>query len=57
MQRIVIDTNVYIDWLNSGRYEELLFAPGAVKHLSSIVMMELWAGAGSPEPLKRLHNG
>jgi len=41
MQRVVIDTNVYIDWLNRGKYEAVLFQPGAVKHLSSIVMMEL----------------
>jgi predicted nucleic acid-binding protein len=54
MQRIVIDTNVYIDWLNSGRYEELFFAPGAVKHLSSIVMMELLAGAFAPKDRKLL---
>lgn len=56
MQRIVIDTNVYIDWLNSGRYEEILFAPGAVKHLSSVVMMELWAGAFAPRDRKLLQN-
>lgn len=54
MQRIVIDTNVYIDWLNRGLYEEVLFQPGAVKHLSSIVMMELWAGAFSTRDRKLL---
>jgi len=48
MQRIVIDTNVYINWLNGDRYEKILFAPGVVKHLSSVVMMELWAGAFAP---------
>lgn len=56
MQRIVIDTNVYIDWLNSGQHEAVLFQPGSVKHLSSIVMMELWAGAFAPRDRKLLRN-
>jgi hypothetical protein len=54
MQRVVIDTNIYIDWLNKGLYEEVLFQSGAVKHLSSIVMMELWAGAFSTRDRKLL---
>src|SRR5882672_10785584 len=45
MRRLVIDTNVYIDWLNDGRYGEVLFQSDAVKHLSGIVLMELRAGA------------
>jgi predicted nucleic acid-binding protein len=56
MQRVVIDTNLYIDWLNSGQYEAVLLQPGAVKHLSSIVMMELWAGAFSPRDRRLLRN-
>src|SRR5207244_11052478 len=44
MRRLVIDTNIYIDWLNDGRYEEVLFQSDAVKHLSGIVLMELRAG-------------
>jgi predicted nucleic acid-binding protein len=47
MRRIVIDTNIYIDWLNAGRYEHVLFQREAVKYLSSIVQMELRAGAFS----------
>lgn len=54
MQRIVIDTNVYIDWLNKGLYEEVLFQPETLKHLSSIVMMELWAGAFSTQDRRLL---
>jgi predicted nucleic acid-binding protein len=54
MQRVVIDTNIYIDWLNKGLYEEVLFQSGAVKHLSSIVLMELWAGAFSIRDRKLL---
>ena len=54
MQRVIIDTNIYIDWLNKGLYEEVLFQSGAVKHLSSIVLMELWAGAFSIRDRKLL---
>jgi len=48
MQRVVInDTNIYIDWLNEGRYEDIIFQREAVKHLSAVVLMELLAGAFS----------
>jgi predicted nucleic acid-binding protein len=47
MQRVVIDTNVYIDWLNAGRHETVIFQREAVKYLSAIVLMELLAGAFS----------
>lgn len=45
MRRLVIDTNIYIDWINSGRHEDILFQPDTVKHLSAVVLMELRAGA------------
>jgi len=45
MRRLVIDTNLYVDWLNSGRHESVLFQDGAVKYLSAVVLMELLAGA------------
>lgn len=45
MRRVVIDTNVYIDWFNAGRHEDVLFQRDAVKHLSAVVLMELRAGA------------
>lgn len=48
MRRLVIDTNVYLDWLNRGRYEEVLFRRDAVKYLSAVVLMELRAGAFWP---------
>jgi predicted nucleic acid-binding protein len=43
--RLVADTNVYIDWLNAGRHEDVLFRPNTVKYLSAVVLMELRAGA------------
>ena len=47
MQRILIDKNVYIDWINDGLYEPIIFRRDAVKHLSAVVIMELAAGAFS----------
>lgn len=47
MHRVIIDTNVYIDWLNDGLYETVIFQRDAVKHLSAVVLMELAAGAFS----------
>jgi predicted nucleic acid-binding protein len=48
MRRVVIDTNVYIDWINRGQHEEVLFERETVKYLSAVVLMELRAGAFSP---------
>ena len=47
MRRLVIDTNVYIDWFNAGRHDEIVFQRDTVKHLSVVVLMELRAGAFS----------
>jgi hypothetical protein len=37
MRRLVVDTNVYVDWLNLGLHEELLFQRDGVKYLSAVV--------------------
>lgn len=47
MRRILIDTNLYVDWINGRRHEDVLFQRDAVTYLSSIVVMELYAGAFS----------
>jgi predicted nucleic acid-binding protein len=47
MQRVVIDTDVYINWINDGQYEAVIFQREAVKHLSAVVIMDLAAGAFS----------
>ena len=47
MERVVIDTNIYVDWLNEWRHEAALFRREAVKYLSAVVLMELSAGAFS----------
>jgi predicted nucleic acid-binding protein len=45
MKKILIDTCVYIDWLNQGRHEEVMLGAGLVRYLSAVVGMELRAGA------------
>jgi len=47
MRRVVIDTNIYIDWFNAGLHEDILFQRESVKHLSAVVLLELHAGAFS----------
>lgn len=54
MRRVVIDTNLYIDWLNQGLHADLLFQRESVKHLSAVVMMELYAGARSRQDRRLL---
>jgi predicted nucleic acid-binding protein len=59
VRRVVIDTNVYIDWINRGRHEGILFERGTVKYLSAVVLMELRAGARSAHDrriLGRVHS-
>lgn len=41
----VLDTNIYIDWINRGLHEAVAVGPGYVRFLSSVVLMELRAGA------------
>jgi predicted nucleic acid-binding protein len=45
VKKILIDTCVYIDWLNQGRHEEAMLGNGLVRYLSAVVAMELRAGA------------
>lgn len=56
MRRLIVDTNLYIDWLNAGKHETILFQPDAVKFMSAVVMMELLAGACSTRDRTRLHD-
>ena len=56
MRRLIIDTDIYIDWLNAGEYEPVLFQPDAVKFMSAVVMMELLAGAHSVRDQTRLQD-
>jgi len=40
MRRFIIDTNPYIDWLNAGKHESIIFQPDAVKFMSTVVKAE-----------------
>ncbi len=44
MKKVVLDTNILIDWLNRGAREDLVIGPGLVRYLSATVAMELYAG-------------
>lgn len=56
MRRLILDTNLYIDWFNTGAHEPLLFQSDAVKMMSAVVMMELLAGAHAVRDRTRLHD-
>jgi predicted nucleic acid-binding protein len=45
LRKVVLDTNLYIDWINHGLHESWMLGPGLVRHLSVVVVMELRAGA------------
>ncbi|MGD0946941.1 MAG: type II toxin-antitoxin system VapC family toxin [Candidatus Binatia bacterium] len=42
---MVLDTSVYVGWLNQGLHAEWLLGPGVVRCLSAVVLMELRVGA------------
>lgn len=45
MTKVVLDTSVYVGWLNQGLYAEWLLGPGVVRYLSAVVLMEIRVGA------------
>jgi predicted nucleic acid-binding protein len=45
VKKVVLDTNVYIDWINRGFGEERILGTGLIRYLSAVVVMELRAGA------------
>jgi predicted nucleic acid-binding protein len=47
MTRVIIDTNVYIAFMNDERYADIVLGPNVVRHMSSVVHMELEAGAAT----------
>lgn len=47
MRKVIHDTDVYVDWLNTGRHGDVLFAKGFLKYLSAVVLLELEAGTFS----------
>lgn len=45
MKSVVLDTNVYIDWLARREHEDLVVGGGMRRHMSAVVAMELRVGA------------
>lgn len=45
MERVVFDTDLYIDWLREGAREELIVEGPFLRYMSTVVLMELRAGA------------
>lgn len=44
-RKVLLDTNVYIGWLNGGLHADLLLGPGLARYVSAVVAMELGVGA------------
>ena len=47
MEKVVFDTDLYIDWINVGRHEDLLLERSFLRYMSTVVLMELRAVAVS----------
>jgi predicted nucleic acid-binding protein len=45
LRKVLLDTNLYVDWLNSGNHEDLFLGRGLVRYHSAVVQMELRIGA------------
>src|SRR5262245_57004107 len=54
MKKVILDTNVYVDWLNRGQHEEVMLGAALARYLCSIVYMELVAGAKGAKALRTL---
>ncbi|MGE0822195.1 MAG: type II toxin-antitoxin system VapC family toxin [Candidatus Binatia bacterium] len=48
MERVVFDTDLYIDWLRDGAREEVVVESSFLRYMSTVVLMELQAGAFAP---------
>jgi predicted nucleic acid-binding protein len=48
--KVVLDTNVFVDYLRAGMYAEWVLGPasGRIRLLSSVVLLELRLGADTP---------
>ncbi len=44
-RKVVLETKLYIDWMNRGLREAFMIGPGFVRYLSAVVQMELRVGA------------
>ncbi len=56
MERVIFDTDLYIDWLQEGLREELLLARTFLRHMSAVVLLELRAGAFTPAAIRAVED-
>ena len=54
MQKVVLDTNLWVDFFRYARHEDIVLRRGVVKYLSAVVLMELRAGVRSARDRKKL---
>jgi predicted nucleic acid-binding protein len=48
MERVVFDTNLYIDWIDTGLHEDIIIEKPLVRYMNTVVLLELRAGAFTP---------
>jgi len=58
MYKIIIDTNIYIDFYNTGKYKEFIYQKRypEIIYVSSVVLMELLAGSFSRSDIAIINN-
>ena len=56
MERVIFDTNLYIDWLRAGAREELMVEAPFLRYMSTVVLMELRAGAFTPAAVRAVED-
>jgi len=56
VKRVIFDSNLYIDWMEAGRREELVLARPLVRYMSTVVLLELQAGALEPTAAEALQD-
>lgn len=56
MERVVFDTNLYIDWLGAGLHQDVILDRPLVRYMSTVVLLELRAGAFTPETIQAIEH-
>jgi predicted nucleic acid-binding protein len=56
MERVVFDTDLYIDWIQAGLRENLILERSFLRYMSTVVLLELRAGALTPAAAHAVEN-
>ena len=54
--KVLFDSNVYISWIREYKHKDIMLSPYTQKYLSSIVLMELWAGCKTKKSIRLIEN-